>query len=101
MKRIVQQVEPEIKELSAKEGEDMTERTSQGCPKCGGKMDEGRVPKGLNLFSGYKSNSQKHFSFELNFQKARACLLRLRRALFGSFQAPQQTGRPREMTWDR
>ena len=37
-------------------------------------MDDGRVPKGLNLLSGYKSSSQKHFSFEINFEKARACL---------------------------
>ncbi len=47
---------------------------SNQCPKCGGSMDEGRVPKGLNLLSGYKSSSQKHFSFEINFEKARACL---------------------------
>ena len=52
----------------------MTEGTSQGCPKCGGKMDEGRVPKGLSALSGYESNSQKYFSFALHFQKARACL---------------------------
>ena len=47
---------------------------SNQCPKCGGSMDEGRVPKGLNLLSGYKSSSQKNFSFEINFEKARACL---------------------------
>ncbi len=44
------------------------------CPKCGDEMDEGRVPKGLHWFSGYKSNSQKHFSFEVHFERARACL---------------------------
>jgi len=36
-------------------------------------MDEGRVPKGLRWFSGYKSDSQKHFSFEVNLEKANAC----------------------------
>ena len=40
-----------------------------GCPKCGGSMDEGRIaPKFL---FGYKSEEQKHFSFECNIQKDR------------------------------
>jgi len=52
----------------------MAKAAPEKCPKCGGSMDKGRVPKGLNLLSGYKSDSQKHFSFEVNFQKAKACL---------------------------
>ena len=52
----------------------MSENHIEACSKCGGKMDEGRVPKGLNWFSGYKSTSQKHFSFEINFERAKACL---------------------------
>ena len=43
------------------------------CPKCNGSMDQGRVPKGLRCFSGYKSDSQKYFSFEVNLEKAKAC----------------------------
>ena len=52
----------------------MPNQNENTCPKCGAKMGEGRIPKGLNWLSGYKSNSQKHFSFEVNFEKARACL---------------------------
>ena len=52
----------------------MTDHKHGVCPKCGGEMDDGRIPKGLNWLSGYKSNSQKHFSLELNFEKAKACL---------------------------
>ena len=52
----------------------MNKAARDKCPKCGGEMDEGRVPKGLKWFSGYKSASQKHFSFEVNFERARACL---------------------------
>jgi len=44
------------------------------CPKCSGKMDEGRVPVPLKFLFGYKSTEQKHFSFECNIQKAKACL---------------------------
>jgi predicted nucleic-acid-binding Zn-ribbon protein len=44
------------------------------CPKCNSQMDQGRVPKPLTWFSGYKSDSQKHFSFEVNIEKAKACL---------------------------
>jgi predicted nucleic-acid-binding Zn-ribbon protein len=52
----------------------MPDQKNNACPKCGGKMDEGRIPKGLSWLSGYKSLSQKHFSLEVNFEKARACL---------------------------
>ena len=52
----------------------MTEAKANTCPKCGGEMDEGRVPKGLSWFTGYKSDSQTHFSFEVNFERASACL---------------------------
>jgi predicted nucleic-acid-binding Zn-ribbon protein len=37
-------------------------------------MDEGRIPVPLNFLCGYKSNKQKHFSFESSIQNARACL---------------------------
>lgn len=76
----------------------MTNQENGRCPKCGGKMDEGRIPKVLNWLSGYKSNAQKHFSFEVNFETARACLHcgyvemyldpdKLRRKLAGADQA--------------
>ena len=52
----------------------MSENRADTCPKCGGEMDEGRVPKVLNWMSGYKSDSQKHFSFEVNLETAKACL---------------------------
>ena len=44
------------------------------CPKCGGQMDEGRIPSPLKFLLGYKSDDQKHFSFDSNIQKAKACL---------------------------
>ena len=44
------------------------------CPKCGGQMDEGRVPTPQKFLIGYKSDNQKHFSMETNVQKAKACL---------------------------
>jgi len=37
-------------------------------------MDEGRIPSPLKFLLGYKSDDQKHFSFESNIQKAKACL---------------------------
>jgi len=52
----------------------MTDKSDEACPKCGGEMDEGRIPIGPRWLYGYKSNSQKHFSFEVNFEKAKACL---------------------------
>lgn len=48
--------------------------TDTGCPKCGGSMDEGRIPVPQKFLLGYKSEEQKHFSFECNIQKAKACL---------------------------
>ena len=44
------------------------------CPKCGGEMDEGRIPIALKFLFGYRSAAQRHFSWECNIQKARACL---------------------------
>ena len=44
------------------------------CLRCGGKMDEGRIPSPLKYFFGYKSTEQKHFSFETNVEKAKVCL---------------------------
>ena len=52
----------------------MSANRADTCPTCGGEMDEGRVPKVLNWFSGYKSNLQKHFSFEVNPERAKAFL---------------------------
>lgn len=52
----------------------MGDSRADACPRCGGEMDDGRIPMGLKWLCGYKSNSQKHFSFEVNFEKARACL---------------------------
>ena len=43
------------------------------CPKCGGEMDEGRIPVPHKFLFGYKSEEQKHFSSECNIQKAKAC----------------------------
>lgn len=42
------------------------------CPKCGGAMEEGRIAN--KFLFGFKSNRQKHWSFEANVQKAHACL---------------------------
>ena len=47
---------------------------NDSCPKCDGKMDEGRIPSPLKYLFGYKSEDQKHFSFETNVDKAKACL---------------------------
>lgn len=44
------------------------------CPKCGGEMDEGRIPIPHKYLFGYKSKRQKHFSFEANIERVRACL---------------------------
>ncbi len=46
----------------------------ENCIKCGGEMDEGRIPIPHKYLFGYKSKSQKHFSFEANIQRARVCL---------------------------
>ena len=43
------------------------------CPKCSGKMIEGRIPSPLKYLFGFKLDDQKHFSFETNIQKASAC----------------------------
>jgi hypothetical protein len=37
-------------------------------------MDEGKIPVLLKFLLGYKSNEQKHFSFESSIQKAKVCL---------------------------
>jgi predicted nucleic-acid-binding Zn-ribbon protein len=42
------------------------------CPKCGGEMEEGRIAN--KFLFGFKSARQKHWSFEANVEKARACL---------------------------
>jgi len=47
---------------------------SESCPKCGGAMDEGRIPAGLKNLFGYKSLDQRHFTTECNVEKARACV---------------------------
>lgn len=52
----------------------MTEPPKEKCPRCGGDMDAGRIPIGLKWFLGYKSNTQKYLSLEVNLEKARACL---------------------------
>jgi len=52
----------------------MSEKGADTCPKCGGQMDEGRVPWGMRNFTEYKSTSQKHFTTEVNFERAKACL---------------------------
>ncbi len=46
---------------------------SESCPKCGGSMDNGRIPAGLKYFFGYKSLDQKRFTMECTIEKARAC----------------------------
>ncbi len=43
------------------------------CPKCSGEMIQGRIPSPLKYLFGFKSDDQKHFSFETNIQKASAC----------------------------
>ena len=43
------------------------------CPKCNGEMIPGRIPSPLKYLFGFKSQEQKHFSFESNIQKASAC----------------------------
>ena len=43
------------------------------CPKCSGEMIEGRIPSPLKYLFGFKSDDQKHWSFETNIQKASAC----------------------------
>ena len=43
------------------------------CPKCGGDMVPGRIPSPLKYLFGFKSDDQRHFSFETNIQKATAC----------------------------
>ncbi len=47
---------------------------SELCPKCSGEMDVGRMPIPHKYLFGYKSERQKHFAFEDNVQKAKACL---------------------------
>jgi hypothetical protein len=42
------------------------------CQKCGGEMEEGRMSS--QFMFGFKSNRQRHWSFEANVQKARVCL---------------------------
>ncbi len=44
------------------------------CPKCGGAMDDGRIPIPLKYLFGYKSSDQKHLTMESNVDKARACV---------------------------
>ena len=44
------------------------------CPKCEGEMDDGRIPFPLKYLFGYKSLNQEYPSFELNVEKAKACL---------------------------
>ncbi|GMM86751.1 hypothetical protein [Pseudoalteromonas sp. MTN2-4] len=44
------------------------------CPKCNGEMDIGRMPIPLKYLFGYKSLNQEQPSFELNVEKAKACL---------------------------
>ena len=46
---------------------------SNTCPKCGGEMIQGRIPSPLKYLFGFKSDDQKHRSFETNIQKASAC----------------------------
>ena len=43
------------------------------CSKCGGEMVAGRIPSPLKYLFGFKSDDQKHFSFETTIQKALAC----------------------------
>ena len=43
------------------------------CPKCNEEMIPGRIPSPLKYLFGFKSEDQKHFSFETNIQKASAC----------------------------
>jgi len=44
------------------------------CPKCGEEMIPGRVPSPCNWLFGFKSDGQRHFSFESSIQKASACI---------------------------
>jgi hypothetical protein len=43
------------------------------CPKCNGTMIPGRIPSPLKYLFGFKSDDQKHFSFETNITSAAAC----------------------------
>jgi hypothetical protein len=43
------------------------------CPKCNGEMIPGRIPSPLKYLFGFKSEDQKHWSFETNIQKVSAC----------------------------
>ncbi len=47
---------------------------AEECPKCGGQMDNGRIPTPLKFLFGYKSDTRKHWSFESNVGKAKACV---------------------------
>ena len=46
---------------------------NEKCPKCKGEMISGRIPSPLKYLFGFKSDDQKHFSFETNIQRASAC----------------------------
>jgi predicted nucleic-acid-binding Zn-ribbon protein len=47
---------------------------AETCPKCGGEMDEGRIPAPHKWLLGYKSDRQKHWSFEANVEQVKACM---------------------------
>ena len=46
---------------------------NEKCPKCKGQMIPGRIPSPLKYLFGFKSDDQKHLSFETNIHKASAC----------------------------